>query len=213
MAESAVQFLESLGSLEFDFTAMSASGTLHTDVVTAMKAHPGVYCCWRCLSHGCSRVCVCGWLVWRECGVVVVCDVWWWWWWCWCVYVFTSVGLRVCGSVFSSVFTICLGCVRVINDWFSVCPFPLLLSRGLPFPIRVPGAGNAALQLNSIRALITMATSEDQVKRIIAAGVVPCLVANLTAKVRSDGCSCFESVRLCAFFCGAVCVGQWCLWG
>ena len=44
-------------------------------------------------------------------------------------------------------------------------------------------AGNATLQLNSTRALITMATSESEVKRIISAGAVPCLVANLTSKV------------------------------
>ncbi len=40
-AESTMQFLDSLGTLEFDFADLAGSGVLYKDVVTAMKAHSG----------------------------------------------------------------------------------------------------------------------------------------------------------------------------
>ncbi len=40
-AESTMQFLDSLGTLEFDFADLAGSGVLYKDVVTAMKAHAG----------------------------------------------------------------------------------------------------------------------------------------------------------------------------
>jgi hypothetical protein len=43
IAESAVQFLDSLGSLDYDFSDIAFSGLLYADIAAAMKAHPGAW--------------------------------------------------------------------------------------------------------------------------------------------------------------------------
>ena len=42
-ADSALQFLDSLSLLSFDFSELTASGSIYRDIAVAMRNNPGTY--------------------------------------------------------------------------------------------------------------------------------------------------------------------------